>query len=150
MSADQPHIHLAEWRDRAGLKQHHVAALFGFESTAAVSKWETGRVSPQLSDLAALAQLYGVAHPADLLRAPSTVESSAELAEARRILAIMEPAMRRNWLEGGAMMARAARELAHQSPHLLRAPAAAPRRGRPLGSTGKRGPHGFHEPPRSV
>ena len=51
---------LKEYRIKSGLTQFDVMLKLGFRSTDRVSKWETGKMLPNLINLFKLAKIYGV------------------------------------------------------------------------------------------
>ena len=51
---------LREHRIRKGLTQLQVAEYLGFKSTDRISKWESGLMYPQVTNLFKLAKLYNV------------------------------------------------------------------------------------------
>lgn len=98
--APQLHTHLAAWREVKGLSQEQVANILGVNKST-IHRWETGKRTMDLSDLARLSEVYGV-EPVALLLSPSDHELARRLTSALAVLRAAPEAVADRWLQIGA------------------------------------------------
>jgi transcriptional regulator with XRE-family HTH domain len=82
-----------------GLTQENVSETFNV-SNVTIHRWETGKAPMSTENFFRLAELYGVS-PGQLMFAPANEEAAKALEDAWRVISILTPEERKNWLSVG-------------------------------------------------
>jgi transcriptional regulator with XRE-family HTH domain len=98
--------HLSAWREHAGLTQEQVANILGV-SNVTIHRWESGKAPVTVENFLALAKLYKVHDPAQLMFPVPHQEVALRLRRALAVLDSLPADQASHWLDSGESLSKA-------------------------------------------
>jgi transcriptional regulator with XRE-family HTH domain len=108
--------HLSAWRDHAGLTQEQVANILRV-SNVTIHRWESGKAPVTVENFLALAKLYKVQDPAQLMFPVPQQEVALKLRRALAVLDSLPADQASHWLDSGESLSKAFSSAEHPSDH---------------------------------